>query len=103
EMKDIERASGAKIIDRDKAESELFGGSSSVEETHSVTIHDKEQLGDTKSMVKSASLVDRVYTPSEIERGVALNAALILKDPSRLKQTIAAAADVAKRDGLDLR
>lgn len=87
ETKSLEKAAGASFISRDKAEADLFGGStSSTEQTQSKTINDKAELGGAK--VKRADLINQVYSQEEIEKGVAMGAAIILKDPSKLKQTI---------------
>ncbi len=38
--------------------------------------------------VKRADLINQVYSQEEMEKGVAMGAAIILKDPSKLKQTM---------------
>ena len=103
EMKQIEKAAGAKIVDRDKAEAELFGGSTSVTQAKEQTINDATEIGDTTHRVKTEKLVDRVYTPEEIEKGVVLNAAIILKDPSKMEKTMKEIEAVSNRDSLDLK
>ena len=103
EMKGLASQAGAKIIDRDQAEAELFGGSSVVSNAKQENIDDKKELGDTRDMVKSALLTDHVYTTDDIEHGIALNAAIILKDPSRIEATRKEIEDVSRRDGLDLK
>jgi len=45
----------------------------------------------------------RVFPPDEVERGVVLNAAVILKDPKKIKETIAAIEAQGKADGLTLK
>ncbi len=104
EMKELEKSAGVKMIARDNAEAELFGGATTVvENAQSKKIQDTVEIGDTKHMIKTASLVDRKYTNAEIESGVALNAALILKDPAKLKQTMTQIEEAMKRDALDIR
>jgi ABC-type lipoprotein release transport system permease subunit len=45
----------------------------------------------------------RVFPTDEVERGVVLNAAVILKDPTKLRQTMAAIEAQGKQDGLALK
>src|SRR5262249_25438574 len=49
------------------------------------------------------NLYDRVYSQDEIDKGVALNAAILLKDPSKIRQTMEELRQVSKQDGLNLR
>ncbi len=53
--------------------------------------------------LRRQDLVDRVYAPGETERGVVLNAAVILKDPKLIPQTITAIEAAGERDGLPLK
>jgi hypothetical protein len=85
ETKSLEKAAGAQFVSRDKAEADLFGGSD-VEQTTQKKINDKAEMGGTK--LKRADLVNRVYSTDEMEKGVAMGAAILLKDPSKLKETI---------------
>ena len=48
-------------------------------------------------------LVKRVYDPAQLESGAVLNAAVILKDESKIPQTIAAIDAAGKRAGLPLK
>ncbi len=45
----------------------------------------------------------RVFPPGEVEQGVVLNAAVIVKDPKKIKETIAAIEAQGKADGLTLK
>ena len=45
----------------------------------------------------------RVFPPSEVESGVVLNAAVILKDPKKIAETMAAIEAQGKQDGLPLK
>jgi len=83
---------GAREVSREDAEQALFGGgggaASVVGETRSTTIDDAALVaGAGKANVDAAAAADRVYTADEVERGVALNAAVILEDPRKLEQT----------------
>jgi ABC-type lipoprotein release transport system permease subunit len=107
ETKALERAAGAKDVSRENAEADLFGGSNSASSEVGTgaqsKIDDKAQLGDARETIKSASLFDRVYTQDEIEKGVAIQAAIIMKDPSQLKQTMLRIQGISDKDKLNLK
>jgi ABC-type lipoprotein release transport system permease subunit len=48
-------------------------------------------------------LTKRVYDPHQLESGVVLNAAVILKDPTRIRQTITAIEEAGRHAGLPLK
>jgi ABC-type lipoprotein release transport system permease subunit len=78
---------GSKFVARDQAESELFGGSSVVSDAQIQRIDEQKELGGVKLAGAGQGLMTRVYTQDEIEKGVAISAAIILKDPSRAEET----------------
>jgi ABC-type lipoprotein release transport system permease subunit len=95
EIAAIKAQSGAKEIDRDKAEEELFGSRESASETQGKTIEATATPGLPQvagegigSRMRREDLVDRVYDPRELKGGVVLNAAVILNDPRKLDDTI---------------
>jgi ABC-type lipoprotein release transport system permease subunit len=45
----------------------------------------------------------RVFPPDEVEKGVILNAAVILDDPKQMRSTMAAIEAQGKKDGLELK
>ncbi|HET6437437.1 MAG TPA: FtsX-like permease family protein [Anaeromyxobacter sp.] len=101
EIAALKQGAGAKEIARDDAESALFGspGSSAAQpgETRSTRIDESKLLPGKR--VDPVELGSRVYSQEEIEHGVALNAALILDDPGKLRRTMAdvqRASDEAK-------
>jgi ABC-type lipoprotein release transport system permease subunit len=98
----LREAVGVQMVERDKVESELFGGSSIVGESKERRIDDKTELGDQKPL-RGETLVDRVYSQEEIESGVALNAAIIVKDPSQLSKTMKDIEEVSKSNNLGLK
>ncbi|HET6148780.1 MAG TPA: FtsX-like permease family protein [Polyangia bacterium] len=53
--------------------------------------------------LRRENLVDRAYAPGETESGVVLNAAVILNDPKKIPQTIAAIEAAGVRSGLPLK
>ena len=104
ESKRLQESSGTKFVARDRAEADLFGEDSSVvNTTESKKIDDQAELGGIKYDATSRELQNRSYTPEEIEKGVILNAAIILKDPTQLDATIKEISAKTKADGLDLR
>jgi ABC-type lipoprotein release transport system permease subunit len=105
ETKALQKAAGAREVSRDNAEAELFGGStvSVVGNATQVKIDDQAQLGDAREAIKSADLINRVYSQGEIEKGVAIQAAVILKDPSQLKATMGRIQDISDKNKLGLK
>jgi len=121
EIEQLQKAAGAHDVSRENAEAELFGTKETKDEA--VVKNDAKPHG--KTVVANATpgvspeipdlaaglgqrlrredLVDRVYAPGETERGVVLNAAVILKDPKQIPQTMKAIEDAGKRDGLPLK
>lgn len=60
--------------------------------------------GDTFSArLAREELVKRAYDPAQLESGAVLNAAVIVKDPSKIPQTIAAIDAAGKKAGLPLK
>ena len=104
ESKELEASSGVAFVDHDKAEAELFGGGGSVvSQGKEKKIDESKELAGVKYDSASQELQNHVYTPQEIEQGVAVNAAVILKDPSKIQSTMQAIEDVSKKQGLALR
>jgi ABC-type antimicrobial peptide transport system permease subunit len=103
ETKELEKSVGSRIVDRDKAESELFGGTSSVGTAKEQRIDDRKELGDLEQGAANRKLMNSAFTQDELDHGIILNAAIILKDPSKIDQTMKEIRDVSKKDGLDLR
>ena len=103
ETQKLKEATGVKFVDKDNAEAELFGGTSVVEQVKAKRIDDNAELGSQRAGAFSQERNNRAYTQEEIEGGVALSAAVILKDPSKLEATMQELEAVSKRDGLKLR
>jgi len=103
ETKQLEKAAGARIIERDKAEEELFGADSSssiVTTSRQAPIDEKKELGVIRKTDTSAN---RVYTQAEIDKGVVINAAIILKNPSKMKETMEKIGEVSNKNNFDLK
>jgi ABC-type lipoprotein release transport system permease subunit len=104
ESKRLQESAGAQFVDRDKAESALFGGDSVVvSRGEQKSVDEKTQLGGVHYGNVSAAELEHVSSQADIEKGLVLNAALILKDPSKLKQTIKDVNAAAKKANLNLR
>ncbi len=122
EIEQLQKAAGAHDVSRENAEAELFGSKETKDEA---VVKNDEKKPHGKTVVANATpgvspeipdlaagigqrlrredLVDRVYAPGETERGVVLNAAVILKDPKLIPQTMKAIEDAGARDGLPLK
>jgi ABC-type lipoprotein release transport system permease subunit len=100
ELKEIQKATGAKTISRESAEDELFGeGAEVVAEATPGIIDPDAALAGTGRKLREEDLLRRVYTQQQLDEGVVLHAAVMLNDPSRLDETLVrmqAAADEAK-------
>lgn len=102
ETKSLEKAAGVKFVPRADAEADLFGGSSSdVVQAKQKPINDAAELGGAK--VKRVDLSQQVYSQDEIEKGVVMGAAVILKDPSKLDQTMKELQAASDKDNLGLK
>jgi ABC-type lipoprotein release transport system permease subunit len=91
EIVQLKKKSGATDIKREDAEAALFGeGAPSKLEAQATPglINDSDQIGSNGAALRNEDLVSRVYSQKEIEGGMVLSAAIILKDPSKLDQTM---------------
>ncbi|HEX3694868.1 MAG TPA: FtsX-like permease family protein [Polyangia bacterium] len=123
EINAMRAASGAKEIPREKAEAELFGtrqtddttasGKGGTEKTAprhitatatpGILPPSNEPGGILAEKLRRDEVRGRVFNPDEVKRGVVLNAAVILKDPKKIPQTIEAIEAQGKADGLPLK
>jgi ABC-type lipoprotein release transport system permease subunit len=105
EIEAIKREGGVQEIDRSRAEEELFGqpGRRVVAEATPGIIDEKERFKGTGAALRREELVRRVYDPTEIGRGVVLDAAVILQDPRHLQKTLADIRALSEREHLGLR
>ncbi len=104
ELKQLQKDTGAKQVTRDNAEDELFGEGNTVvaEATAGIIDEDKTFTGAGRRL-RQDDLVKRVYTEAEINGGVVLNAAVIVKDPKRIKETITEISRVAEEQHLEVK
>jgi ABC-type lipoprotein release transport system permease subunit len=115
EIAALKAKSGARDIDRANAEAELFGsktteeaeeapppGARTVEATAAappVKVAEAAREAAQRREMK----VDAPYDAQDLERGVVLNAAVILHDPKKLDESIADIEAAGKRAGLPLK
>jgi ABC-type lipoprotein release transport system permease subunit len=103
EIRRIQERSGARAIPRDQAEEALFGGGGPVVEAGKARAFDEGRLLAGGGGRRREDLFSRVYSQEEIDRGVALNAAVILEDPGRISQAISDIEAMSAREGLHLK
>jgi ABC-type antimicrobial peptide transport system permease subunit len=103
ETRELEKSVGAKFVEKDKAEAELFGGTTTVTTAKEGRIDDRQDLAGLKGLAAAHESAARPFTQEELDRGIALNAAIVLKDPSRIDDTMRRIEELSKKDGLDLR
>jgi ABC-type lipoprotein release transport system permease subunit len=106
ELLELQKQSGVKAVARENAEDALFGedsGNTLVADATPGLINDQDSLSGAMDSLRRDDLVKRVYSQSEIEQGVVLSSAIILKDPEKLQQTIAELKQSAQDAGLKLR
>lgn len=103
ELKEIQKQTGAKTVSRENAEAELFGeGNEVVAEATAGIIDPDAAITGAGRKLREEDLVRRVYTQQELNDGVVLNAAVMLKDPTRIDETIAQIQQVAHDQNLNL-
>ena len=85
ELSAIKASVGAKDVSSEDAEAALFGGGGSIEQVVDSTTASTSGLGDLTSVSfgRADDRVTQSYTHDDVENGLALNAAVILKDPSQ--------------------
>ncbi|HSB19843.1 MAG TPA: FtsX-like permease family protein [Anaeromyxobacteraceae bacterium] len=95
---------GARQVPRESAEAELFGGGGpAVEKQRAGRIDEAALLAGIARPARTQDLAAQAYSQEEIDRGVALNAALILRDPSRIRATMEDVERASRRAGLGLK
>ncbi len=92
ELKDIQTAVGVKEISKADAEAALFGGGGSVETTTEAasSSFDEFALATIKGRRDEGETDSRSYTREQLRDGIALNAAVLLSDPSKIAEAKAA-------------
>ncbi|NMO14987.1 ABC transporter permease [Pyxidicoccus fallax] len=106
EIADLQKQSGVQAVARENAEDALFGedsGNSLVAEATPGVIDEKDAFTGALDSLRRDDLAKRIYSQDEIEQGVVLSAAVMLKDPEQLPRTMAELQQSAKDAGLKLR
>jgi ABC-type lipoprotein release transport system permease subunit len=107
EIESLKASVGAKEVSRDRAEAELFGSRSDTEaegEIEPVTAADADAaLAALAGRARRDDRRDGGYAPRQLEEGVILNAAVLLKDPRRIPQTVAEIEAAGQAAGLPLK
>ena len=117
ELQALQKASGAHQISRENAEAELFGTAPAPEADKGKAAPRKVEATTTPGVapvmrdlgeslggkLQREEARSRVFPSDEVERGVVLNAAVILKDPKKIRETMAAIEAQGKADGLALK
>ncbi|AKU92182.1 ABC transporter permease [Vulgatibacter incomptus] len=100
ELDSIRAEVGLAELGRDDAEDALFGSEAEVEEHESAGGID---LGSRIAATSGAANVIDTFDPADLDKGTVLHAALLLKDPSRLSDTIERIEAVAASRGLEVK
>ncbi len=88
EIRAIKQGVGARDVSRENAEAELFGADAAPSSAAAATARiEVPVLAGAAQRKADEALFARVYSPAEMDGGVALNAAVTLHDPSRLRET----------------
>ncbi|HZH03543.1 MAG TPA: FtsX-like permease family protein [Myxococcaceae bacterium] len=103
ELKALQAGAGLRAVARENAEAELFGGGELVSEGTAGRIDEAAEFESGKRERLARDPQGQTYNPEELERGVVVNAAIILKDPSRLAETTREVQRVSTERGLGLR
>jgi hypothetical protein len=120
EIAALKKNANTKEVSRDNAEAELFGSKAEAapdddataakgRPARNVTLdatpgaNPDEALAGLAGRLQREELAHRVYDPSQLESGVVLNAAVLLKDPKKLDESIKDIEAAGKAAGLPLK
>ncbi|HET8734877.1 MAG TPA: FtsX-like permease family protein, partial [Anaeromyxobacteraceae bacterium] len=105
EIEAMKRQVGAREVGREEAEAALFGGAAPLEgEARQARIEEETLVRPQgRAGAPAADPSARGYSQDELERGVALNAALVLEDPRQVRSTRRAVQAAADAAGLHLK
>ncbi|MCK6545038.1 FtsX-like permease family protein [Myxococcota bacterium] len=106
EIEEIRGEVGTKAVDRASAEAELFGGGGELvaeKKTEEGKGFDEFAKADLSNLTERAQAETAMtFTPDAIDKGVALNAAIILKDATKIRETAEAIKKVAEEKKLGI-
>ncbi len=114
EIEAIKATAGAKDVGREEAEAALFGSKEPsplpdaaparhIEASATPGVDADKALNGLAGKLRRDDLSQRVFDPKQLEAGVVLNAAVILRDPARLLQSMADIEAAGTAAGLPLR
>lgn len=107
EIRRIKETMAAREVEREHAEAELFGAPGPQEDAARSAAIDERSLvrSGAERAAGAEDLGARVYSREELERGVALNAALILDDgrPRAIRRTMEDVREAIRASGLGLK
>ncbi|MGA9521949.1 MAG: FtsX-like permease family protein, partial [Myxococcaceae bacterium] len=106
EIAQLQQDSGAANVTREDAEDALFGDARQiVAEATPGLIEEAEHLDPSTvaGHLQQEDLLKRIYTQEEIDQGVVLNAAVMVKDKEKLEETMEALRVASKDAGLELK
>ncbi|HEU4385926.1 MAG TPA: FtsX-like permease family protein [Anaeromyxobacteraceae bacterium] len=103
EIKQIKAAAGVRSLDRQTAEAELFGGAAPLEGASRAGSIDQASVLRDLAAPAGVDLSTRLYGQEEIDRGVALNAAVLLENPRRLRAGLRAVREASEKASLGLK
>lgn len=105
ELSKLRETVGAETIGRGDAEAELFGGEagSLVGDAADEGFDEFAGIDLSEGSERWEELLEQTFDQAAIDRGVALNSAVILEDPEELSSTAAAIEEAAKAAGLEVK
>ena len=112
EIAELKAGAAARDLTRENAEAELFGtreaeepagGARTVEANATAGVDPDAALAGLAGRLQREELARRVYDPKQLQEGVVLNAAVILHDPEKLEETMAAIEERGKTKGMSLK
>jgi hypothetical protein len=106
EIRKLKERAGARLVAREDAEAALFGGggeAAPVQATAPQAIDESRLLEGNGTRRTRDELFQRRYDQDETDRGVALNAAVILDDPRRIAETMPRLVEAAHQAGIEVK
>lgn len=102
EVKDLKVAAGFKDVSRENAEAELFGSKDEGADAQP-TVDADAALRALAGQQQRADRFAQPFDPAQLQRGDILNAAIMVKDPRKIAQTIQDIEAAGARAGVPLR
>jgi ABC-type lipoprotein release transport system permease subunit len=102
ELAGIKEEVGARNVTRDEAEAALFGGADELAIAADEVGFEEEEVFGSNGALTAATAIDDTFDPTQIDRGLALNAAVILEDPAQLEETRRQILAVSEAENLNL-